>query len=694
MSDEDDINKSDDSFGKSLMSSSLYFEDPNAVEELSKIMLSDLPEEDKEKSKCDLKDKNEFKSAYKKQENLSNKAIQDNFDDKKVKISEIQLKSNLDQAIYSKLKANEIKEEDNAYLKVDDFSENEIFTLFIYSDVVDKIKCLIPIYEKELNQIDINQFKRESIYKGKGVEVVVEETYGFDKYIKDQMTEEICYLKRIMNCWRRVAGDGNCFYRSVIFSWLEYLIFNKKINILKIIIANLYTKFDPNYTKNKDLPQYLKRQFITEERFVALTILEIVIRQLNQNQIKEAYLTLIKAFNITRVFDRIMIFYLRYLLFEFISDNQNKLFKKDFPVLLGNLLPQEYEKEDGTFLYKEYFINDLLKFYTCAEKLAVYLVPFILKVNLNIVFYYFGKDCDIENKFFSCELPNRNKKKDTINVLFRKAHYDICYSKEYYNDFQPLLDLYCKLNSVYGVDYYIVDLKEYSQKEKSLNEDNPFNPEASVIFNRALFNKKKKNKEKKEEKLEKAIPIELANEIKNNLVKKNSKEINENVILKGITKKYSLHECFICEKVINDKEGYKEILLCKCNILFCSQQCKEKYYECLTLFFNKMDFGFNEKCQKCGNIINRTTFLDNKYYENEKMKNSLKNKMNEYFKNYCMICLNPITPEIKYKIVKCKCPQMHNLLDTNKFEHRICQNCFNTNTGKCKICNLYHSRLV
>lgn len=80
---------------------------------------------------------------------------------------------------------------------------------------------------------------------------------------------------------------------------------------------------------------------------------------------------------------------------------------KDFPVLLGNLLPQEYETPSGKFLYKDYFLKDLLKFYTCAEKLAVYLVPFIFKVNLNIVFYYFGNECDIETKFFSCDLPGK-----------------------------------------------------------------------------------------------------------------------------------------------------------------------------------------------------------------------------------------------------------------------------------------------
>ena len=132
-----------------------------------------------------------------------------------------------------------------------------------------------------------------------------------------------------------------------------------------------------------------------------ITILEIIIKLLNNNDIKEAYITLIKVFNVTRVFDRVMIFYLRFLLYDYISENQNKLFKKDFPVCLGNLLPEEYETPDGKFLYNDYFLKDLLKFYTCAEKLAVFLVPYVLKVNLNIVFYYFGNECDIENKFFS-----------------------------------------------------------------------------------------------------------------------------------------------------------------------------------------------------------------------------------------------------------------------------------------------------
>ena len=671
-------NSSDDSFGGNLASSSIYFEDPDAAEQLSLIINSNFQNNGLKDGIKELNEKNELKSAYKNKENIPNEQMKKDFDESKIKATDLQYQSNLDEQNYSKLKSNDISPEDELYLKQQDFENNSISDDFYYSEAVAKIEFLIPSYEKDLKSMDINKLPRENIYLGKGVETMVEQTYGYDKYLKEQMTEEICYLKRVMNCWRRVAGDGNCFYRSAIFSWLEYLVFNKKINVLKIIMSHIYIKFDPIYPKTKELPSDIKKQFITEERFVALTILEIIIRKLKQDNIEEAYLTLIKAFNITRVFDRIMIFYLRYSLYEFISDNEDKLFKKDFPVLLGNLLPQEYETPSGKFLYKEYFIKDLLKFYTCAEKLAVYLVPFILKINLNIVFYYFGNECDIETKFFSCDLPGKDKIKDTINVLFRKAHYDVCYNKEYYNNFQPLLDKYCKLQSIYGNDYYVVEFDRITQKEKYLNEINPYNPQESVVFNKLLYEKNKKNKEKEKEE-----------------EKKNNNELSsseDNIIKNGILEGVSSDKCFICKAKV---ENIGETLPCGCRIFLCSEICKQKYQNSLSLFYSKMEFGINLKCGTCGKNVNRSCILQNMNFGNENVKNALKNKMLEFYNNFCMNCLKQVNHDsTKSKIVKCKCPQLHKLLDTNKFEHRVCKDCYKNYTGNCKICNIYHSRLV
>ena len=687
-------NDSNDSFGNEV-SNSIYFEDPNATEELSKLIMEDIyPEDEIQMSLNELEKNNELKIAYKKKQSQTDEEVRESFNDTNIKPTEKQYESNIKEPLLSKFKSNEINEEDNLYLKIEDFPENPIAELFYYSEAVDKIKIYIDSYENELKNMDINRLRRENIYQGKGVEIMVEETYGYDKYLKNQMVEEICYLKRIMNCWRRVAGDGNCFYRSAIFSWLEYLVFNKKITTLKIVMANLYTKFDPSYPKTKNLPLNLKKQFVTEERFLALTILEIIIRKLTNNDIMEAYLTLLKAFNVTRVFDRIMIFYLRFLLYEYISNNNDKLYKKDFPVLLGNLLPQEYETLDGKFLYDEYFKKDLLKYYTCAEKLAVYLTPFILKVNLNIVFYYFGNNCDIENKFFSCYLPNKDRKKDTINVLYRKAHYDVCYSRDYYNDFKPFLDVYMDLGMKKGVNYFIVDPDDIKKKEKYLNEISPFNPELSVVFNKLLFEKKEKEKKEKKEKEKENENVNADTNANTKTDTNKNTNTKDNIILKGISQKHSLNNCFICNKELKDDEGKKENLPCGCIISICHESCTENYYNNLCNFFNSMEFGINLKCGTCGNNINRIKIIENMNCENENAKNALKNKLFEYFTIYCMNCLSVIGKNKKYKKVKCKCQQLHKLLDTNKFEHKICEECSKNATGNCKICNVYHQRLA
>jgi hypothetical protein len=42
-----------------------------------------------------------------------------------------------------------------------------------------------------------------------------------------------------------------------------------------------------------------------------------------------------------------MIFYFRYLLYEYIKLNGYKLYSKEFSVKIGNLLPSEYETESG-----------------------------------------------------------------------------------------------------------------------------------------------------------------------------------------------------------------------------------------------------------------------------------------------------------------------------------------------------------
>ena len=673
MSDSKDLNSSSltNSYHEGINSSSIYFEDPEINELLSRIIYPD----------SNTTSQNEFPQPYENSKLFTNEQQKTKFDESTTKATDIQLKSNLPEEQYSKLKCN-IKEQndndDDLYLKTEDYPENPtISDSFYYSEAVDYIKQHIPTFERELKEFNIRKPRKENIYEGKTVEAMVEQTYSYDKNIKSQMIEEICYLKRAICCWRRVAGDGNCFYRSAIFSWLEYLVFNKKINVFKTVISNIYVKFNPRYPNTKILNIGLQKQFITVEKEITLTILEIIVRLLQKNNIKEAYLTLLKAFNASRAFDKTMIFYLRYLLYEFIMENETKLFSKDFPVLLGNLLPEEYETSDGKFLFNNYFMKDLLKYYTCAEKLAVYLTPYVLKCNLNIVFYYFGKDCDIENKFFSSGLKNKDKQNDTINVLFRKAHYDVCYTNKFYSDYKDLLDFYCSLEFS---NIYVVDLININNKTEQINNIDPFDPQKSILFNRDLFNKKLKEIKKK------------GNE---KIVEKSDNTFSDTFI-NCVLNNHNQNSCFICSKNANEtNNALCSLLACGCKVVFCTDKCKEQYYKYLTEFLKKINFNVSLKCGTCNKEIERTKLIKNTDISNIEVKTALKNKMLEYFGKYCMNCLDEIKKGSEYvETVGCKCKPLGKILDNSKFEHKVCQNCNENFTGNCKICDMYHLKLV
>ena len=201
-----------------------------------------------------------------------------------------------------------------------------------------------------------------------------------------------------------------------------------------------------------------------------------------------------------------------------------------------------------------------------------------------------------------------------------------------------------------------------------------------------------KEKEKEKE-TKKETKKEIIKDNNNHNMDIDEQKLNGDIILNGIIKKHYKDKCFICDKSVTN-EGNKEILPCKCDISFCSDQCKEKYYSALVTFYNTMEFEINIKCGNNENCVNRITIIQNQNLDNVNVKNALKNKMFEFFKKYCMICLTPIVNEQQYKLVKCKCPQLHKLLDSNKFEHRFCKECAKNNSGNCKICNLYHSRIV
>ena len=213
---------------------------------------------------------------------------------------------------------------------------------------------------------------------------LIENSFSNDKNFQDIMIEKYKqYCKYIFN-YRSIKGDGNCYYRAVIFRYIEIIILEEKIDLFKNVIYDMKKCF---YSVEITSRKNIKMNTVFKPE-LPLKIMLLIFDLLEKNKdVKTAYLIFVKSILICPIFDFGLIFYLRYSFYEYIKNNENKLYLKNFPIKIGNLLPSKYETESGEFLFKDFYENYLLKMFMDAEKIIIYLTPFILGINLNIILY-------------------------------------------------------------------------------------------------------------------------------------------------------------------------------------------------------------------------------------------------------------------------------------------------------------------
>jgi hypothetical protein len=113
--------------------------------------------------------------------------------------------------------------------------------------------------------------------------------------------------------WRTVSGDGNCFYRAFIFSYLEGIILEKNIDILKNELIEIYIKLNNNHEGMKDLSKGLQQNIMKYKSisvfYHLLTILELLVQGVSDEKyFKLAYIFFIKSINFSKEFDHVNIF--------------------------------------------------------------------------------------------------------------------------------------------------------------------------------------------------------------------------------------------------------------------------------------------------------------------------------------------------------------------------------------------------
>lgn len=199
---------------------------------------------------------------------------------------------------------------------------------------------------------------------------MIESTFGFDQNKAREIISHFSILDKEIFRWRSVIGDGNCYYRGVIFGFLERMVLDKNILFFKKIMIDFNNILNPENENLKYLSTDIQEEIFAINKNLVLKIFYLIYEILdnpeNTDAVQMCYEILIKCFNFCKHFDQGMTFYLRYMLFDFIRNNKGKLYSKNFAINVGNLLPADYETSAGGRLNK-YFFN-----FFCMKKTKIF----------------------------------------------------------------------------------------------------------------------------------------------------------------------------------------------------------------------------------------------------------------------------------------------------------------------------------
>ena len=381
------------------------------------------------------------------------------------------------------------------------------------NNIIDR-NTLIKLYSY-LQTINCN-FKdevcRDSIGGISPLTYLIESSFSPFAEMAKEMNDKYNILKPYIYNYRTINGDGNCFYRAVMFRYLEILILNNQIEYLQNVIYDIVNAFNTEELKARKI---IKNMDITPD--LTFKILILIVDLLKNNMISEAHQILVKSFSTAKKFDYAIILYFRYVLYDYIRKNENKGYLKDFPIQIGNLLPSKYETEEGKFLFNDFYEKYLLNFFTDAEKIIIYLTPFVLGVELDVILFDDNEDEII--KKLKWEGNSELQIDDVISLINHKNHYEIIYTPKDYEKNKSIFQIYenNKLPIILG------DIEKYLYKKDVSLSDSNFN----ILSD--SYKDLNKNLEKNNEKMVYKKNIVNSNHNINKNTSKNTQNSNDNI---------------------------------------------------------------------------------------------------------------------------------------------------------------------
>ena len=262
-----------------------------------------------------------------------------------------------------------------------------------------------------------------------------------------------------LSYWRRIKGDGNCFYRAIILNYIEIIIIESlKTKCLKYIINFIIDIYCTDLTILNQTKQE-NNSFSEIDKYLTISIL-IKILSLVECAIDDSSLSfasfdlLYRSFNLIETIQKSLIYYLRMKVANFIllnSENELNGLK-----IIESIGEYNYEINENKLTNKDiecynelhisnYLKQNLLKMNSYAEGIALYATAIVLNVKLNIIHVNVNKNItkkveftfseeelrNIINEDNKISLLNLNNLDYSIDLLFIEPHYDLLYTNKF-----------------------------------------------------------------------------------------------------------------------------------------------------------------------------------------------------------------------------------------------------------------------
>lgn len=168
--------------------------------------------------------------------------------------------------------------------------------------------------------------------------------------------------------YRSVKGDGNFFYRAIIFGYFELIILNQNLSLLINIINDINKTYSDNFIDKFKIMNVFNSSLLIKPRLI-IYILILIYNFLKEGKVNDSYKIFILSINNCNMFDYGLILYFKYILYKYIKDNENKYFTNENNIEIKYLLPDKYINSVNGF--DDYFENSLMLFDKFDEKIVI-----------------------------------------------------------------------------------------------------------------------------------------------------------------------------------------------------------------------------------------------------------------------------------------------------------------------------------